>query len=127
MPTLLRFCGIPIPESVEGRDLGPLLRGEEPDGDDTALSMCIAPFAEYTGLPWRGVHTARYTYTRRLDGPWLLYDNESDPHQLTNLTDDPTHESLQAHSRKPARAPCSRNEVIRSNRHPTTSRNGISR
>ena len=69
MPTLLRFCGFPIPESVEGRDLGPLLRGEEPDGDDTALSMCIAPFAEYTGLPWRGVHTARYTYTRRLDGP----------------------------------------------------------
>ena len=94
MPTLLGLCGIPIPETVEGRNLGPLLRGEEPDGDGAALTMCITPFAEYTGLPWRGVRTSRYTYARRLDGPWLLYDNDSDPHQMNNLIDDVAHRSL---------------------------------
>ena len=94
MPTLLGFADIDIPESVEGCDLGPLLRGKEPDGDGSALTMCISPFAEYTGLPWRGVQTSRYTYTRRLDGPWLLYHNESDPYQLTNLIDSPEYKPL---------------------------------
>jgi arylsulfatase A-like enzyme len=95
MPTLLSFAGIEAPPTVEGRDLSPMFKGNEPDGDDVALTMCIAPFAEYTGLPWRGVQTSRYTYTRRLDGPWLLYDNETDPYQLNNLIDKPDHASLQ--------------------------------
>ncbi len=94
MPTLLGLAGIEIPDAVEGRDLGPLMRGDEPDGDAAALTMCITPFAEYTGPPWRGVQTSRYTYTRRLDGPWLLYDNVSDPYQLTNLIDDQDHAAI---------------------------------
>ncbi|MCH2666109.1 sulfatase [bacterium] len=96
MPTLLSFSGIDIPESVEGRNVSGLFTGHEPDGDDVALTMCIAPFGEYTGLPWRGVHTTRYTYTRRLDGPWLLFDNETDPNQLHNLIDQPEYAPLQA-------------------------------
>jgi arylsulfatase A-like enzyme len=96
MPTLLSFAGIDIPSTVEGRDVSRLFTGHEPDGDDVALTMCIAPFAEYTGLPWRGVRTSRYTYTRRLDRPWLLYDNEADPCQLRNLIDQPEHAALQA-------------------------------
>ena len=96
MPTLLSFAGIDIPSTVEGRDISGLFTGREPDGDDVALTMCIAPFAEYTGLPWRGVRTSRYTYTRRLDGPWLLFDNESDPYQLHNLIDSSEHRALQA-------------------------------
>ena len=96
MPTLLSFAGIDIPSTVEGRDVSPLFTGHEPDGDDVALTMCIAPFAEYTGLPWRGVRTSRYTYARRLDGPWLLYDNEADPCQLNNLIDQSEHSALQA-------------------------------
>ncbi len=96
MPTLLGFTGIDIPETVEGRDASNLFTGHEPDGDDVALTMCIAPFAEYTGLPWRGVRTSRYTYTRRLDGPWLLFDNETDPYQMINLINNPEYGSLQA-------------------------------
>ena len=38
---------------------------------------------------FRGVRTRRYTYTIRDDGPWLLFDNDSDPYQLKNLIDDP--------------------------------------
>jgi len=96
MPTLLSMAGVPVPDSVEGRDVSGLFKGTEPDGDDVALTMCITPFAEYTGLPWRGVRTSRYTYARRLDGPWLLYDNETDPYQLVNLIDRPEQAELQA-------------------------------
>ncbi|HAA76934.1 TPA: sulfatase [Candidatus Latescibacteria bacterium] len=95
MPTLLSFAGIDIPDGVEGRDLSRLFTGGEPDGDDVALTMCITPFAEYTGLPWRGVRTSRYTYARRLDGPWLLYDNETDPYQQNNMIDQPEYAALQ--------------------------------
>jgi hypothetical protein len=40
---------------------------------------------------WRGVKTKRYTYARWLSGDIELYDDESDPYQLTNLAEDPTH------------------------------------
>lgn len=30
----------------------------------------------------------RYTYVRDLKGPWLLYDNQTDPYQLKNLAND---------------------------------------
>jgi hypothetical protein len=41
------------------------------------------------------VRTKRHTYARTLQGPWLLYDNEADPYQRTNLVDDPAHRALQ--------------------------------
>jgi hypothetical protein len=31
------------------------------------------------------VRTTRYTYVRDLKGPWLLYDNQTDPCQTNNL------------------------------------------
>ena len=39
---------------------------------------------------------ARYTYVRDLTGPWLLYDNETDPYQNDNLTGKPESAALQA-------------------------------
>jgi len=57
----------------------------------------ICPFGECPEMPeWRGVRTKRHTYVRRLDGPWLLYDNKADPDQLHNLVDDPAHAALRA-------------------------------
>jgi hypothetical protein len=58
--------------------------------------MCISPFGEYQGLPWRGIRTERHTYARRLDGPWLLYDNQDDPFQMKNLIDTPEKTALQS-------------------------------
>ena len=31
------------------------------------------------------MRTRRHTYVRDMEGPWLLYDNETDPYQLDNL------------------------------------------
>lgn len=89
MPTLLQLCDLPIPETVQGRDLSPLLRGEEVPHEDVVLLSCYVPFGQFTrdigGREYRGVRTKRYTYVRSLDGPWLLYDNHEDPFQLNNL------------------------------------------
>jgi hypothetical protein len=60
----------------------------------------MSPFGEYArrrgGREFRAVRTARYTYARDLEGPWLLYDNELDPYQLANLIDKSEHAELQA-------------------------------
>ena len=100
MPTLLDLCGLEIPGTVEGRSLAPILRGEARDEVEAALIACYQPFSEFQpawgGQAYRGLRTRQYTYARNLDGPWLLFDNSSDPFQLRNLCGDPAHASLQA-------------------------------
>lgn len=92
MPTLLGLCGIEIPKTVEGRDFSPHLRGAPTTDDGAALIACYTPFGEWVrargGREYRGIRTARYTYVRALDGPWLLFDNQADPYQLKNLCND---------------------------------------
>ena len=67
---------------------------------DAALIECLWPFGEWIrargGKECRGIRTRRYTYVRDLSGPWLLFDNEKDPYQQTNLVNSPKVASLQA-------------------------------
>ena len=93
MPTLLSLAGLEIPETVEGRDLSAAVRGELVADDEHALLQCIVPFGEFKrrsgGREYRGLRTLRHTYVVDLRGPWLLFDNETDPYQLRNLVDEP--------------------------------------
>lgn len=94
MPTLLSLSGLSIPGSVEGRDYASLFRKPRaPREDDAALIACLVPFHQWNyargGREYRGIRTPRYTYVRDLKGPWLLFDNERDPYQLTNLANRP--------------------------------------
>jgi len=96
LPTLLALSGIPVPASLEGEDLSALVRGDKSDWDRAALLMAVSPFAGYYGgKEYRGIRTPRYTYVRSLEGPWLFYDNQSDPYQMTNLVGAPETASLQ--------------------------------
>ncbi len=99
MPTLLGLSGISIPKSVEGKDFSGVIRGSQPPDNDAALISCPVPFHQWGyrrgGREYRGVRTRRYTYTRDLNGPWLLYDNRMDPHQLRNLCNDPEYAQIQ--------------------------------
>jgi arylsulfatase A-like enzyme len=99
MPTLLGLCGLSIPDTVEGRDWSPEIRGErQPNPEDAALLTMPAEFTELrsNGMSaYRGLRTRRHTYVRSLEGPWLLYDNEADPFQKENLIDRPEHADLQ--------------------------------
>jgi len=99
LPTLLGLSGIKIPASVEGKDVSQGILHPEKYPLDAALIMLPVPFHEYNfsngGREYRGVRTERYTYVRKLNGPWLLYDNKTDPYQQTNLVSKPKFKELQ--------------------------------
>lgn len=99
MPTLLGLSNIDIPETVEGLDFSSVLKGEKKDKVKQTLISCPQPFGQWDrkrgGKEYRGVFTGRYTYTRDLEGPWLLFDNVADPFQMNNLIDKPEHQKLQ--------------------------------
>ena len=92
MPTLLALTNQPVPAGVEGQNMAPLFQNPRPaKPDEAVLISCIVPFHQWNyglgGREFRGIRTARYTFVRDLNGPWLLYDNQKDPYQLTNLVD----------------------------------------
>jgi arylsulfatase A-like enzyme len=100
MPTLLRLCGLSIPESVEGFDFtGAMRGGADPSGGATVV-RCISPFGEFLrtrgGREYRAVRTAQHTFVRDMNGPWLFYDNQADPYQLNNLGGKPEYAQLEA-------------------------------
>lgn len=99
MPTLLGLCHVSIPKTVEGSDYSSYISGGKAPSESGALLACIAPFGQWErrqgGREYRGIRTERYTYVEDLKGPWLLFDNQLDSAQLTNLVNMPTHSSLQ--------------------------------
>ncbi|MDH7569016.1 MAG: sulfatase-like hydrolase/transferase, partial [Armatimonadota bacterium] len=89
MPTVLELAGCPIPESVEGRSLAPLVRGE-----------CTTLGREYL----HGEHATCYRYEQAnhfltdgkmkyiwftCNGAEQLFHLPSDPGERHNLADDP--------------------------------------
>ena len=100
MPTLLGLAGLDIPASVEGLDWSGHMLGHRPAPADAALIACYHPFGERPrslgGKEYRGVRTQQYTYVRDIEGPWLLFDNASDPCQMNNLLNRPQVADVQA-------------------------------
>lgn len=104
MPTLLGLAGLAKakPTSVEGLDYSDYARGGKNPGDGATVLTCVSPFGEFErrvgGKEYRGIRTTRYTYVRDLNGPWLFFDNETDPYQMKNLvgSTEPAHVKLQA-------------------------------
>ena len=131
MPTLLGLCGVPIPKTVEGLDYSRYVRGGKNPGDGATVILCAAPFGEWVrrngGKEYRGVRTTRYTYVRDLNGPWLLYDNQTDPYQTNNLANQPKHARLQARLDATARPANSRSGTTSSCPATPTSSSGAIR
>jgi arylsulfatase A-like enzyme len=94
LPTLLSLAGIKIPDSVEGEDLSRLVLGKKLE-DRAVLFMNVSPFDFPDRKGFRGIRTSRYTYVCYPDGPWLMYDNQTDPYQMKNLIDIDEHAALQ--------------------------------
>jgi len=95
--TLIDLCGIEIPGSFEGVSFAKNLLRHRDNPEKSALYMTVAPFAavrkEYK-REYRAVKTSQFTYVKSLDGPWLLYDDQQDPYQQTNLASDPAYSTL---------------------------------
>ena len=102
-PTLLRLAGVPVPAQMQGLDLSHVLKGQPGPVPDSTLIMSIQPGSLPSGNQvgdWRGVRTLDYTYARRVEEvgvtPWVLYDHQNDPYQMTNRINDPSYSGIQA-------------------------------
>lgn len=95
-PTLAELAGLPIPETLEGKSLAPLLDDPNRPGKEAALSQYPRANAmgysirtdRYRFTLWRSRNAARKTLAEE------LYDHESDPQESTNLTALPEHAAL---------------------------------
>lgn len=81
-PTLCELTGAPIPSSVEGKSLVPVLH-------DHAAIIHEAAFS-YDGQH-HALRTDRWAYMRYTDDTEELYDMNTDPGQFTNLANDSAH------------------------------------
>lgn len=99
MPTLLSLSNLPIPKTVEGKDLSRILTGDKKDHTKATLISCVQPFGNWNravgGKEYRGVYTKNFTYVRDLSGPWLLFENKKDPYQQQNLVGNPLYATQQ--------------------------------
>ncbi|MBN2450732.1 MAG: sulfatase-like hydrolase/transferase [Lentisphaeria bacterium] len=94
--TLLAFAGVPIPDSMTGRDLNGLY--DNPSAPWRTEFLYDHPYSHRGRIPRTlGVRTEQYTYTRYIDPdpPFeQLFDLRQDPDQLRNLAADPAHAEL---------------------------------
>jgi arylsulfatase A-like enzyme len=97
MPTLLGQLELDCPDAVDGEDLSFALRGAAGVEPTSAFIANPVPFMPDREVPeWRGVRTKTHTYVATLQGPWLLFDNQSDPYQRRNLINAPSVAALQS-------------------------------
>ena len=73
LPTALDVFGLPVPETLQGRSLLPLLRGE-PSVPRTSLFLEHDEHRAGHAYPMRGVRTERFKYIRNLR-PELTFEN----------------------------------------------------
>ena len=90
MPTVLELCGLPVPASVQGTSLVPVLTGRQPQTGSNAA------FIE-TGA-CDGIRTRQYLYYL---GPKQaerehLFDTQADPYQMNDLAADPSQQTVLA-------------------------------
>ncbi len=97
MPTILDLCGVPVPPSVQGESLAPVLAGRAETLADNAAYI-------ETG-PADGIRTERYCYfaDRKRPEREQLFDVEADPYELSNLAGDASHQAVLASLRERVR------------------------
>lgn len=99
MPSVLDTAGVEIPPEVQGRSLLPLTRNETTDWPEEAYIQ----FGDGFMSPGRAIRTSRWKYAVTAEDVYVnhgeapeyvethLYDLRTDPYELKNLIDLPSH------------------------------------
>jgi arylsulfatase A-like enzyme len=99
MPTLLGLTGLKAPQSVQGTDYTAIMSGRKREEPEPAallnLPVSFSVIRRHGVAEYRGLRTPRCTFVRSIHGPWLLYDNETDPYQKQNLIGQEKYRDLQ--------------------------------
>jgi arylsulfatase A-like enzyme len=92
-PTFLKIAGAPIPDDIQGVSMEPLLRGDRnvPWRDSIYYHYYEYPSVHMVPRHY-GIRTDRYKliYFYHFD-EWEFYDLQTDPDELSNLYNDPSH------------------------------------
>jgi N-acetylglucosamine-6-sulfatase len=90
-PTLLELAGVAVPNTLQGRSLVPLLKGQRPAWRNSFLIEYYSDtvFPRITHMGYKGVRNMRWKYIHylELDGMDELYDLNADPYEMKNLID----------------------------------------
>ena len=95
--TLLEMAGVSVPAEMQGRSMVPILKGKTPSN---WRKEHYYHYYEYPGSHMvkrhYGMSTERYKlihYYYDID-EWELYDLKADPHEMKNVYDDPSYNSV---------------------------------
>ena len=85
-PTCTEILDLPTPESLQGKSLVPILRDPTAAVRDTALSI--------HNRAGGGLRSAKWHYMKYGEKGEELYDMVKDPHQYSNVVNDPAYAAM---------------------------------
>lgn len=103
-PTLTELAGVRPPSNLQGQSLVPMLKDSSSKGRGWAITQVVRGGANAAGRVGSkrffgySLRTTNWRYTEWDEGKAgrELYDHESDPKELSNLADSPSHSQLVA-------------------------------